>query len=165
MKAENLASFGKRLIAYLIDFTIVIFAGFIITGVILQPFGGLSSAMGIDDFQFGEDLVKGAFTFFMAVLGAIGILFLLFFICVITGFFYDFLLISFNNQATFGKKMMHLKVEKVDGSVPTTSEVFFRTVIKFITGSIFIFMWLICLFNDQKQTLHDMMMKTIVVDR
>lgn len=164
MRTENLASFGKRLIAYLIDFTIVIITGFFITGIILQPFGGLKGVMGLDDFQFGEDLVKGAIEFFIAGLGAIGVLFLIYFICLITGFFYDFLMISFNNQATLGKKVMHLKVVKEDGSIPSKSNIFFRTVIKFITGSIFVFIWIICLFSDKKQTLHDKVMKTIVVE-
>jgi len=164
MRTENLSSFGKRSIAYFIDFLIVIIAGFVITGIILQPFGGLLGVMGLDNFQFGEDLVKGGATFLIAVIGAVWVLFLTFLISLITGFFYDFLMISFANQATLGKKMMHLKIVREDGAYLTKTVIFFRTVIKFITGCIFVFIWLICLFSEKNQTLHDMMAKTIVVE-
>lgn len=164
MNNSSLASFGKRLLAFIIDFMIVIFISLFLTGSILKPFGGILGVMGLENFEFGEDIVKGGATILMAFFGAAGVLLLAFFVCLFVGFLYDFLMICFVNQATVGKKVMNIKVVQTDGASLSFFEVFIRTVIKFITGFIFVFLWLICLFTEQRQTLHDKIANSLVVN-
>ncbi len=156
MKTVSLASFGKRLFAFLIDFIIVIVASLVIFFVIVKPLG----IFDLENYQFGENIVKGAFD----IMVVLGVLFLIFPLCLLVGFLYDFLMISFTNQATFGKKLMKLKVVKIDGTSLTLFGILTRTVVKFVTGFIFILLWLICLFTDQNQTLHDKIAGSLVVN-
>ena len=83
---------------------------------------------------------------------------------LLVGFLYECLMISFSNQATIGKKLMKLKVVKIDGTPLTLFAILTRTVVKFVTGFIFIFLWLICLITDQNQTLHDKIARSLVVN-
>jgi uncharacterized RDD family membrane protein YckC len=156
MKTVSLASFGKRLLAFLIDLIIVIIVSLVLFFLIVKPLG----IFDLENYQFGENIVKGAFDIVMVL----GVLFLIFPLCLLVGFLYDCLMISFSNQATIGKKLMKLKVVKIDGASLTGFEVFTRTIAKFVTGFIFIFLWLICLFTDQNQTLHDKIAGSLVVN-
>lgn len=156
MKTVSLASFGKRLLAFLIDFIIVIVLSLVIFFLIVKPLG----IFDLENYQFGENIVKGAFDIVMVL----SVLFLILPLCLLVGFLYDFLMISFSNQSTIGKKLMKLKVVKTDGTPLTLFAILTRTVAKFVTGFIFILLWLICLFTDQNQTLHDKIAGSVVVN-
>lgn len=156
MNNVNLASFGKRILAFSIDCIVVVLFSFLVTYAIIQTLG----VWDLENYQFGENIVKGGFDIFMAF----GVLFLILPVCLLVGFLYDYLMICFSNQATVGKKLMKIKVVKKDGTSLTGFEVFVRTVVKFVTGFIFIFLWLICLFTEQNQTLHDKIAHSLVVN-
>ncbi len=160
MENYSPAGLGKRFLAFIIDIFVVIIGSFLLCFILLQPFGGFSGATGLDDFQFGEDLVKGAF------LGiSIFLVFLIIFVGIfVFGFFYEIFMLSSSKQATLGKAIMNIKVVSLNGNSLSFLEALFRTLIKYFTGNIFIFLWLICLFNDKRQNLHDLAIKGWVVE-
>ena len=61
MENFRFASFGRRFAAFLLDVVFVLLINYVLFSLVLAPFGGLLGAMGLKDFQFGEDIVKGAF--------------------------------------------------------------------------------------------------------
>ena len=160
MENYSPAGLGKRFLAFIIDIFIVIIGSFLLCFILLQPFGGFSGATGLADFQFGEDLVKGAFlgiSFFVVFI-------MLFVRIFVFGFFYEIFMLSSSKQATLGKAMMNIKVVSLNGNSLSFLEALFRTVIKYFTGNIFIFLWLVCLFNDKRQNLHDLAVNGWVVE-
>ena len=66
-------------------------------------------------------------------------------------------------QGTLGKMAMKIKVMKETGEQLNTSEAFIRAVLKSIIGSACALLWLVCLFNNKEQNLHDMAAKTLVI--
>ncbi len=156
----NLASFGKRFLAFIIDCIIVLILSYILQGIILKPYGGIAGAMGIKDYQFGEDIVKGAFT----AVGAVGVVFLILLGTLFFAFLYDFLMTASPKQGTFGKVLMKIKVVKTTGESLNIFEALFRTIVKFVSGGFLLFLWLICLFTDKNQNIHDIFVKSVVVN-
>jgi uncharacterized RDD family membrane protein YckC len=67
------------------------------------------------------------------------------------------------NGRTFGKKILDIRVQRLDGRKLTTGTMFIREVIgKFISGLILMIGYLIAL-GDERRALHDRMADTIVV--
>ena len=160
MENSRFASFGRRFIAFLLDVVFVLLINYVLFSLVLGPFGGLLGAMGLKDFQFGEDIVKGAF----ASIGAFLVLAITILGVFFVAFIYDFVLLATPKQATIGKMLMKIKVIKVDGTSINIFEAFFRSLIKFASGFFFIFLWILCLFTTRKQNLHDLIVNAIVVD-
>jgi uncharacterized RDD family membrane protein YckC len=155
---DNIAGLGKRTLAVIIDVFVSIVIIYIISNVFLKPFGGLTGAMGLKDYQFGEDIVKGAFS----GLGAIFVLFLASMGALFIVFLYDFLMVVFM-QATVGKYLMKIKVISSDGTSLGVFKAFFRSFLKFTSGYFCFLPWLIAIFTDKKQATHDLLVGSIVV--
>ncbi len=155
---DNIAGISKRALAFIIDFFVSIFLVYIISNVFLKPFGGLMGAMGLKDYQFGEDIVKGAFS----GLGAIFVLFLASIGALFIVFLYDFLMVVFM-QATLGKYLIKIKVINSDGTSLGVFRAFFRSFIKFTSGYFCFLPWLIAIFTDKKQATHDLLVSSIVI--
>jgi uncharacterized RDD family membrane protein YckC len=66
-------------------------------------------------------------------------------------------------QATFGKKMMGIKVTDLRGLKPTLVEVFIRNISKAISTITFFFGYFYLFLNKKQQTLHDKMANTLVI--
>ncbi|MBK0382148.1 RDD family protein [Pedobacter sp. SD-b] len=77
-------------------------------------------------------------------------------------FFYH-IYMEHDQQATFGKKMMNIKVTDLKGLKPTFSEVFVRNIAKSISTILFFFGYFYLFLNKQQQTLHDKMADTLVI--
>ena len=155
----QLARLGTRLTAVIIDFFAVLFLNYFISSILLKPFGGLLGAMGLKDFQFGEDLVKGAFAGFSAI-------FVLFFALIgalIFAFLYDFLLVASPLKATLGKKLMRIKVVNTDGQSIEIGAAFMRSLLKFVSVFFWLIPWLFAIFTKKKQAIHDLMTYSIVI--
>ena len=77
---------------------------------------------------------------------------------------YCFLMEASVHQATFGKKLMRLKVISIDGTTVSIQEAFWRNAFKILSHALFSigFFWI--LFDRQKRGWHDIMGKTFVVD-
>ena len=155
---NNMAGLGKRTLAVIIDFFVSIFLIYIISNILLKPFGGLMGAMGLKDYEFGEDIVKGAFS----GLGAIFVLFLASMGALFIVFLYDFLMVVFM-QATVGKYLMKIKVINSDGTSLGIFRAFFRSFLKFASGYFFFLPWLIAIFTDKKQATHDLLVSSITI--
>ncbi len=66
-------------------------------------------------------------------------------------------------QATFGKKMMDIKVTDMRGLKPTLQEIFVRNISKSISTITFFFGYFYLFLNKKQQTLHDKMANTLVI--
>jgi uncharacterized RDD family membrane protein YckC len=136
----KIASIGDRILAQIIDFLILIgyaFGSFFVISLINQAFYGRNYNYSI----------------------AISILVFL------PLFFYDFICEAFLNGQSFGKKMLKIKVVKLDGSQPSIGSYFLRWLLKpidvFISqGSIAILTMLI---NGKGQRLGDLAANTTVI--
>lgn len=65
-------------------------------------------------------------------------------------------------QATPGKRLFGLSVSDMNGKRISFGRALIRLFLKVISGSIFGLAYLVCLFTDQKQTLHDVVIGTLV---
>ena len=66
-------------------------------------------------------------------------------------------------QATFGKKMMGIKVTDMRGLKPTLTEIFIRNISKSISTITFFFGYFYLFLNKKQQALHDKMANTLVI--
>jgi uncharacterized RDD family membrane protein YckC len=66
-------------------------------------------------------------------------------------------------QATFGKKMMGIKVTDMQGLKPSFQEIFIRNISKAISTITFFFGYFYLFLNKKQQTLHDKMADTLVI--
>lgn len=70
---------------------------------------------------------------------------------------------SGDNQATFGKKALGLKVTDLQGERITFAKATGRYFGKFISAIIFFIGYLMMLWSPKKQTLHDVMAGTLII--
>ncbi len=70
---------------------------------------------------------------------------------------------SGNNQATFGKKALGLKVTDMQGERITFARATGRYFGKFVSAIIFFIGYLMMLWSPKKQTLHDVMAGTLII--
>ncbi|MBC7653497.1 MAG: RDD family protein, partial [Oligoflexus sp.] len=66
-------------------------------------------------------------------------------------------------QATFGKKMMGIKVTDMRGLKPSLTEIVVRNISKSISTITFFFGYFYLFLNKKQQTLHDKMANTLVI--
>jgi len=136
----NIASLGDRVLAQIIDLLILFGYGFAMIFVIL----------------FLSDAYSGSPLYYSTAV---------FVILYLPLFFYDFLCEIFLNGQSIGKKLMKIKVVKIDGSQPGIGSYFLRWLIKpldvyFTYGSVGIITMLI---NGKGQRLGDLAGNTTVI--
>jgi uncharacterized RDD family membrane protein YckC len=158
---NNLAGLGKRFLAFMVDCVVVTLLYYIISTILLRPYGGLTGAMGLKDFQFGEDLVSGAFSAFKALF----VLFLTFVAGLVIAFFYDFLMIVSSKRATVGKILMKIQVVKSNGDALGISGAFMRSFLKFASVFLWLLPWFMAVFTKKKQAIHDLLVNSVVIER
>ena len=157
MNNLNYASFGRRFVAFLID-TIIVALSFCILSLIALSFnGGIS---GLKDYKLEENPFLGLWIGIFAIYA----IFFALLIFLLIGLLYEVIMLGSQKQATFGKLIMKIKITKENGEPINYLESFLRTVTKYLSGCIFIFLWLICLFTSKKQNLHDIIVKAIVIN-
>lgn len=66
-------------------------------------------------------------------------------------------------QATFGKKMLNIRVTNLDGLKPDFSQIFFRNLSKIVSTAILFFGYFYLFLNKKQQCLHDLMANTLVI--
>ena len=66
-------------------------------------------------------------------------------------------------QATFGKKMLNIRVTNLSGLKPSFSEILFRNLSKIISTAIFFFGYFYLFLNKKQQCVHDLMANTLVI--
>ena len=150
MKFE-LASFFKRLVAFLIDFLPILF---VVVLVAISNFGYLETIQQLEKEPENFSALKN-YQMENYILGTIGLA-----IWIIYGIFMD----ASERQGTFGKQLLKIKVVNEKGERLTFEESFNRNVTKTISWNTFQigFFWM--LFDSKKQTWHDKIAGALVVE-
>ena len=146
----RLASIGKRWLAIIIDGFIVAIATvlLLVAGGALAP---LDAAMASAD----QAAVSEAFSNFQSNTLTVNLL--------ISAIYNVVLMVSFNGQ-TLGKMMLRLRVVKKRGGRITILDALLRNVFGYMVSQIFLLGYLWALFDAEKQTWHDKMAGTVVVE-
>ena len=144
------ANIGKRFLALLIDSLIVGLLELCLVGVLYAVAIGFGYLIGD---------AGGAFVFGLGawiVTPALGLaIALIYFIKGESG----------PDQGTIGKRVMDIKVVSIDGSTLTAGRSVGRFLCRFFSSLFFGLGYLLALFNDKRQTLHDMIAGTMVLER
>lgn len=153
-------SFGARLGAWIID---IILLG-VIQGVIIMPILaviGINFASEIDS-SGGEVDEAAAMGMVGAAMATMGSLMLVSFAVSIL---YFAIMESSKAQGSIGKMALSLKVTDMDGQPISFGKALLRSIGKQISGAIMLIGYLIALFTDKKQALHDMIASTLVLKK
>jgi uncharacterized RDD family membrane protein YckC len=158
--APQYAGFWMRFLAYLIDSLVVGVASAIIIVPIFLVMG-LGAAAGITSSpdQIDEEAVTG-----LAVAAA-GILFLVVIVLGAIQWLYFALMESSSKQGTLGKMALGLLVTDMQGNRISFGRATGRYFAKIISGAVFMIGYIMAGFTQQKQALHDILAKTLVVKR
>lgn len=156
MEKSQLAGFGNRLVAQIIDAIILGIA----MSIVLIPFGGMAALVGAGMSEGMDDSDAAAAA--MAGLAGISILGLIV-IGLIVPFLYEAFMISSPRQATLGKSIMKIKVVSETGGRLTFGQALGRALVKYISQNLCFLLWLWPLFNPEEQALHDLVIKSYVV--
>ena len=146
----RLASIGKRWLAIVIDGFVVAIATvlLLVVGGALAP---LDAAMASAD----EAAVSAALSNFQSNTLTVNLL--------ISAVYNVALMVWFNGQ-TLGKMMLRLRVVKKRGGRITVLDALLRNVFGYMVSQIFLLGYLWALFDSEKQTWHDKMAGTVVVE-
>lgn len=156
MDKSQLAGFGNRLVAQIIDGIILGIA----FSLLLIPFGGIATLVGLNSDSIENSSDEAA----AALIGLAGVSLVgLILFSLIAPFIYEALMISSAKQATVGKIVMKIKVVGPEGERLTFGQAVGRSLIKYISSNLCILLWLWPLFNPEEQALHDLVIKSYVV--
>jgi uncharacterized RDD family membrane protein YckC len=144
------AGVGTRLIAQIIDGLIL---GFVLSLIIVP-------IVGVGVFSESMELYEND-TAVAAMIAAIIVPIIL--LAIAGPIIYETVMISSAKQATLGKIIMKIKVVDEQGQRLTFGASLGRAVVKNVTSSMCILLWLWPLFNDKEQALHDLVAKDYVV--
>lgn len=147
MNNFNLAGFGTRLVAQIIDGLIVGFA----MSLIIIPIFGIGAFTNIAGNSDATDLLAGMAILPIMLVGFVGPI------------IYEVFMLSSSRQATFGKVLMKIKVIDEQGQRLSLGAAVGRTLIKYLTVNLCFLLWLWPLFNKEEQALHDLVIKDLVI--
>lgn len=160
----NQAGFLLRFVAYFIDRIII---GFISMAIILPMLAimgisifSLSGLKSFSEFENMEDAEQLAI-----IMAAIGAYSTLIFISIAVNWLYYALFESSERQATPGKMALGIKVTNLQGNRISFLNATGRYFGKIISGLLFGFGYIMILFTEKKQGLHDLMAGTLVVKK
>lgn len=144
------ANVGKRFVALLIDSMILGAMELLVLGVLY----GTSLALGylLGDLSGAIILATAAGFLTMAIAFAIPIVY---FVKGETG----------PDEGTIGKRILGIKVVTTEGNRLSSGQSLGRFLSRFLSSLFFCFGYLMALFTEKKQALHDMIAGTIVVER
>jgi uncharacterized RDD family membrane protein YckC len=139
------ATFWHRLGAYLIDYVLV--------SLVTCPMGMLMGVMGAVAEQSGE----------AAQAASAGATILVYAVALVAGWLYHALMESSSWQGTVGKRVLGIRVTDLDGNRISFGRATGRYFGKIISGMICAVGFIMVLFTERKQGLHDMMASTLVL--
>ena len=84
-------------------------------------------------------------------------------LCIVIAAFYHVVFETSPLRSTPGKALLKMSVVKSNGSQLTIKDSLIRFVMTFISSALLCFGYLMALFTDKKQTLHDFVADTIVI--
>lgn len=147
---------AKRLVAFLIDNLIMQFVGSLLS----LPFMCLFFVPGIFSSSPKDEMAGVVVLFFCCIGGLVIILSL-----AISYAYYIYYPVKRWGGATIGKRVMKLKVVKIDNSEVGQMDLFIREFIgKFFSGIIFYLGYIWILIDEKGQGWHDKLADTLVVE-
>lgn len=155
----NYASFGRRLVAFIIDGILVgVAQSFVVLPIL--GFAGVSVAAGVspDDLENMTDSEKLAMLGAMS--GAFGVAQL---INLLIGGAYFILMESSVRQATVGKLAVGIIVTDLNGGRITVVAALLRYVGRFVSALVLMIGYIMAAFTEKKQGLHDIIASTLVL--
>lgn len=156
------AGFLLRFVAYFIDRLIVGFISFVVILPMLAIFGiSLFSMSRLTDLSNFESLDDGAKV--ALIMGAIAAYSTFIIIAVTISWLYYALMESSQRQATLGKLAAGIKVTDVNGNRISFLQATGRYFAKILSGLMFGIGYLMIIFTEKKQGLHDILAGTLVV--
>ncbi|MEP7128319.1 MAG: RDD family protein [Chitinophagales bacterium] len=158
----NHAGFLLRGVAYIIDRFVVGFLSFAVIFPLLAILGisayGMRSFADLENFESMDDGAKIAL-----VLGLIAAYSTLIIISVTISWLYYSLMESSHRQATLGKSALGIKVTDLNGNRISFLNATGRYFGKILSGLIFGIGYIMIIFTEKKQGLHDILAGTLVV--
>ena len=146
----RLASIGRRWLAIVIDGFIVAIAT-----VLLLAAGGALAPLDAAIASADEAAISAAFSQFQSNTLTVNL--------IVSAVYNVLLMVMFNGQ-TLGKMMLRLRVVKKRGGRITILDAILRNVFGYMISQIFLLGYLWALFDAEKQTWHDKMASTLVVE-
>lgn len=150
------ASFGNRLIAYIIDYLIlgvISSAIFVAYALTTGLFGAMMSG--------GPRDPAAAQALGFQMIGIFGFFFIL---LLLLGWLYFALQESGKSQATLGKRAMNIKVCSLDGEAISFGRASGRFFAKILSRMIMWIGYIMAAFTEKKQALHDIIAETLVIE-
>jgi uncharacterized RDD family membrane protein YckC len=144
-QTADYATFWHRLAAYLIDYVLI--------SLVTCPLGILMGVMGAVAEQSGE----------AAQAASAGVTVLMYGIAIVAGWLYHALMESSSWQGTVGKRVLGIRVTDLDGNRINFGRATGRYFGKIISSLICAVGFIMVLFTERKQGLHDMMASTLVL--
>jgi len=143
---------GKRILAYIVDSIFMSIASIIILFLIGEGDGlrVIATYSGGDIEQIIDKVLPIAQT--------------LTFIQWVLGIFYFGIFQSMSNGATLGKKLLHIRIVSIDGSAFSFINSIFRYIVNAISMQLCFVLAIVMFFTTYKQALHDLAVKTVVVN-
>jgi len=143
---------GKRILAYIVDSIFMSIASIIILFLIGEGDGlrVIATYSGGDIEQIIDKVLPIAQT--------------LTFIQWVLGIFYFGIFQSMSNGATLGKKLLHIRIVCIDGSSFSFVNSIFRYIVNAISMQLCFVLAIVMFFTTYKQALHDLAVKTVVVN-
>ena len=145
-QTANYATFWHRLGAYLIDYVLI--------SLITCPLGFMMGVMGAVAEQSGGDAAQAA---------SAGVTVLMYAVALVAGWLYHALMESSSWQGTVGKRVLGIRVTDLDGNRINFGRATGRYFGKIISSMICAVGFIMVLFTERKQGLHDMMASTLVL--
>ncbi|POY35187.1 RDD family protein [Solitalea longa] len=154
--SQTFAGFGIRLIACILD-SIILSILYGIVFSILISFGLISFSLAdIGNLENNPLAI-------LAIISAMSVFVLL---AILGSWLYHALLTSSGKQGTIGKQILGIKVVDMDGNRISFARATGRYFSVMITNLIPLFIgYLLALFTDKKQALHDMIAGTVVLNK
>ncbi len=147
------AGFWKRFAAYLIDKIIL----GVVTLFIFVPMLALIGFSAAAQESYEEPSMELVFALFSAYVGAVCVAFV--------GEWLYFALLESMKGATIGKMALGIKVTDMNGNMVTFGRATGRYFGKILSSLTFCIGYIIAGFTQQKQALHDIIAKTLVVNK
>ena len=148
----TIANPGKRILAYIVD---SIFMS-ILSIIILFAIGQGSGLMAIAEYSGGDvEVIMSKILPTVQLLTGIQLA---------LGIVYFGVFQAISNGATLGKKLLHIRIVCIDGSEFSMLNSILRYIVNAISMQLCFVLAFVMFFTTYKQALHDLLVKTTVVD-
>jgi uncharacterized RDD family membrane protein YckC len=153
------ASFGSRLVAWIIDLIVIWCVQMIIATPVLTFLGfGLAAQVQDGGFQSDEDAIGWVITLISTMMATAVVMW-------VVALLYFALMESSKTQGSLGKMAMGIKVTDMDGQRVSFGKAFLRNIGKIVSQLILYIGYLMAAFTEKKQALHDIMASTLVLKK